>query len=753
MAKFLQSLVMSAFVGTTCAQPVAGDADGAGEKPPKESGAVLPTVTVRAERPRDAALPPDTSTTVIDSAVIERKQSATIFDLVKDAPGVSVDGGPRSTGMKFNIRGFRGNDDVLFKIDGGVKGFEKYRFGGGVFIEPELIKSITIERGPSILTGSGAIGGAVIATTKSAADLLAPGERIGGITKLGYNANNHERLRMQAVFGRPTERSDLLVSWVQRDSIDFKLAGGQRFPASSTHLEGSLVKWTVLPTDDLTIEASRTAYRSGPTYTPFDTNSSNAFVGGYVHQSIADETLNLRFSYEPGLSWLKLRGTLAHETTDLDNLMLTGAGESTFTVPCAQTPCKWDALGPETGFMTDRWKYDIWTAEVFNESRYQLGSVGGLLTVGLQGLRNKRDLKRLTENPLMNGADGKYPGGFDSQQPPGTKTSLGVVAQNEFTWADWTFTPGIRRDEYRLVADGQAAIDRVALGEATSYRFTHTTRSATLTWRPNNGAWWFTHRWSEGFRPPLLTDHFGMGAASPCGSLTAGNQQIAPNGCGDRLVPTTAVNREYTVGWTPARWESGGRTNARLTLYRIDTKHLIGVDYLKVENDKIVQPFIEKRRGVEFEMSHEERRWYAALNFSRILARRTNTLDGSAENFTRGIPGPTVGISAGYRLFGEQLELGYRVRQIFDQMMLPGVKDLTTTTQYCGRVTPGGVVHAANTQQDVFAIWRAGRLLTVHLGIDNLFDKHWCNNGDELGNTIGLQGPGRSVKVAMTLQY
>lgn len=715
-------------------------------------GHALPVITVYGKKP--STLPPTESTTVIDTKDIDRRQSSTIFDLVKDAPGVSVDGGPRATGMKFNIRGFRDNDDVLFKIDGGVKGFEKYRFGSGVFIEPELIKSITIERGPSVLTGAGAIGGAVIATTKSAADLLQPGQRVGALAKAGYNDNNRERLTMLAVYGRPTDGSDLLVSWVRRVSDDFKLADGSRLPATGNDIEGSLIKLALFPIDDLSLELSRTAFTSGPTYTPFDTNSSNAYVGGYVHQSVDDETINLRLRYEPALPWLKLRGTIAHETTDLTNLMLTGAGESTFTVPCTTDPCQWNPYGGATGDMTDRWKYDIWTAELFNDSRYALGPVNGVLTLGTQALRNRRDLKRLTENPLMTGPDGKYPYGYDDQQPPGTKSSVGAIVQNVFTWSDFTLTPGIRWDRYRLEADGQAATDRTAVGEPTRYDFTRATKSVALTWRAGQGDWWFTQRWSAGFKPPLLTDYFGMHAASPCaGFVGSDGRPIAPYGCGDRLTATTSINREWSIGWTPAHAPWGGATQARFTYYRIDTSHLVGASYLAVDGNTIVQPYDEHRHGVELEISHEARDWYLSINGGRISAERGDTRQGDWMRFTGGIPGPTASLAAGYRLFDQRLELGYRVRQIWDQMVLPGATALTETTQYCGKVVSGGVVHAANTQQDVFATWRPDRTLTVYLGINNFFNKHWCNNGDELGNVIGLQGPGRGVRASVTYQY
>ena len=193
---------------------------------------VLPEVEVTDERelqrPVEIELPPDRPVTVINAAAIERRQASTIFDILKDIPGVAVDGGPRASGMKFNLRGFSDNEDVLFKVDGAVKGFEKYRFGSGVFIEPELLKALQVERGPSVTAGSGALGGTVSATTKSASDFLKPGQTFGSEVKYGYNWNSHERLRMVTLYGRPNAHLDLIVSVARRDSDDFRLPDGER---------------------------------------------------------------------------------------------------------------------------------------------------------------------------------------------------------------------------------------------------------------------------------------------------------------------------------------------------------------------------------------------------------------------------------------------------------------------------------------------------------------------------------------------
>lgn len=717
----------------------------------------LPEISVVSERtPAARVLPPGESTTIIESKELQRYESATIFEAVKDVPGVSVDGGPRATGMKFNIRGFRGNEDVLFKIDGAFKGFEKYRFGSGVFIEPELIRSITVERGPSVLAGSGAIGGAVIATTKSAADFLGPGERYGGLLKLGYDNNSREALWMATAYGRPTERSDLLVSFTRRNSDDIRLAGGEHFPATANSTQASLIKFAMFPTDELMLELSRTAFESGPTFTPFDANSSTAFVGGYVHQQVDDETINLRFVYQPADSWLRLRGLLAREITDLQNLMK--PGESTFATPCTTTPCDWDPPSPSlppTGDINDMWDYEIWTAEIFNDTTYRLGPVQGTLTVGAQAVRNRRDLRRLTENPYMNLPDGRYPLGFDTQQPPGTKIDYALIAQNPLTWSGVTLTPGIRFDYYRLEADGQTAINRAEAGVATEYWFTEPTPSVLLMWRPGETPLYLSYRWASAFKPPLITDYFGMGAASPCaGFLTPDDQQIAPQGCGDMLDPTRSRSNEYTIGWSQLQAGPEGRasTEARLTYYEIDTTGLVGPSYLDAVDGVIVQPYYEHRRGVELEAVHDAGRWFGMFNFSWIEADRTNKLNGETHEFTAGIPGKTTGVTLGYRPIPDRLEMGWRLIYTGEQLLLPGATSLTASTAYCGKVVPAGVAQQATTLQYLFANWKINRHFTANLAINNLFDKPWCNNGDELGNVIGLPGPGRSIRISLTAQ-
>ncbi len=135
-------------------------------KPVKKADAeevdTLPEVTVTDTRTKapETGINRTLPITTITSEQLQRAQPSNIFDALRSVPGVSITGGPRPSGMTFNIRGYGDNEDVMVKVDGVPKGFEKYRMGG-TFIEPELLKSVEVQRGPQITSGSGSLGGTV----------------------------------------------------------------------------------------------------------------------------------------------------------------------------------------------------------------------------------------------------------------------------------------------------------------------------------------------------------------------------------------------------------------------------------------------------------------------------------------------------------------------------------------------------------------------------------------------------------------
>ena len=330
-------------------------------------------VRIESSKENEAApFNPTQSTTTVDSAQLEMKQPESIFDAVRDVPGVMINGGPRPSGMTFNIRGYNDNEDVRIKLDGVTKQFEKYRFGG-TFIEPEMLKSIEVQRGPQIASGSGALGGTISATTKSASDLLGPEQRFGARAKAGYATNNYETLSSISAYGRPTGRSDLLVNVLKRDAKDYKLPNGSTYKYSETNTQSGLLKGSAFLLDDLMLTASLIAFDdSGPQ--PYDATGGNPGIGGIVSRTVNDRTFSTTLNYEPGGRWLNARGTVGYSNTKLHDVIRPELSNG-LTTP----------YPPGGGVFNDYYDYDIWNLDLANTSAMgRLGAISISVLTGLQ---------------------------------------------------------------------------------------------------------------------------------------------------------------------------------------------------------------------------------------------------------------------------------------------------------------------------------------------------------------------------------
>ena len=120
--------------------------------------AELAPVTVTATRDNKTEKEATRSVATVSPESIESRQASSAPELVKDIPNVTTVGGPRSENQSINIRGLEGAR-VLQLVDGARQVFESGH-RPSYFIEPELIRSAEVIRGPaSNLWGSGAVGG------------------------------------------------------------------------------------------------------------------------------------------------------------------------------------------------------------------------------------------------------------------------------------------------------------------------------------------------------------------------------------------------------------------------------------------------------------------------------------------------------------------------------------------------------------------------------------------------------------------
>lgn len=222
----------------------------------------------------------------LSQADIDRLQPNNIASLVQTLPGVTMGGSMKPGGQIINIRGMGEAEDVPMTVDGAAKsGFERYQ-QGTVFIEPEMIKSVEVEKGPhSAFTGNGGFGGTVNMVTKDAPDLLKDGRNSGAMLKYGYASNDHEQVYSGAVYGRTDDgRIDALAYLTKRDGGDMKLAdkrdydskeypiNPQRLPNSAQDVDGQLFKLNMYLTDEHSLGFSYSRANS-ERWTPFSAKS------------------------------------------------------------------------------------------------------------------------------------------------------------------------------------------------------------------------------------------------------------------------------------------------------------------------------------------------------------------------------------------------------------------------------------------------------------------------------------------------
>jgi hemoglobin/transferrin/lactoferrin receptor protein len=679
----------------------------------------LTAVTVQAAPSVDDALRA-TARTVIDEEQLQRFQPNSIFDAVQGVPGVSVNGGPRSSGMKFNIRGYSDSEDVLIKVDGATKGFEKYRFGG-VFLEPDLLEQVEITRGPSLLEGSGALGGTVSARTRDAADLLLPGRRFGARARAAYNSNNNETLGSLTLFGRPSARVDLLGSVVRRSSNDITLPDGSALQYSAIDTRSALIKGTVAATDSAAFSASFVSLDdTGPQ--AFDATAGQPGVFGTVQRTVDDRTLTFNAAYEPGNPWLALRGVFGYSNTYVDDLHL--PGQSIFA-------------NSFTGQVNDEYRYDIWSYELSNRSRFATGAVRHELTLAAQGVDNTREVTRVTQNQLINNI--LYPGGFNPAQPPGIKRSLGLVLQDTAAYGDFTLTPGVRFDQYDITAQGGTQKILASFDEPSSVRYTHWSPALAATWRPMGGGWLLAASFVEAFRPPLLDEAFTQGAFSRCGYYNLGAAAPDSQICGALYRPEVAYNTQVSVAYAPLAPPLPGLSlNGRLTLFRSDVESTL--ESLRAVNGVVSQPGTEQRQGLELEASASYRWLYGSLSWAQV---RGEVYDGQTTGDLYDVPGDTFVGQLGVRLLGGRLAAGWRYKQVGARTavvgLAPGNRPILGTQ-------PGYEVN------DLYATYQLGTHLELRFAVENLFNETYYLN-DGFGGGIGSQAPGRDLRGAISLRF
>lgn len=701
----------------------------------------LPEIKVNDRR---AVTPPfheTQSNSTITSEELSRNQPSNIFEAVKSVPGVSINGGPRPSGMSFSIRGYADNEDVMVKVDGVPKGFEKYRMGG-TFIEPELLKSIEVQRGPQITSGSGALGGTILATTKSAEDFLKPGQHYGGKVKFGYSNNNDEYARSYLVYARPEERVDLLYHYSNRQSNNLTLADGSKLDNSAIESISHLLKVSLLPTEDLQLVTSVVKFEDSGLQ-QYDANAATPGFFGTVIRSIDDLTWSEMLTYDPPHPWIHLKATLGGGHTDLQDLarpgmsdvinpLVRGCAGFVYTPnPSNTTICRGNA--------TDTYRYRTRVAEVSNQTILaEKGFLTAALLTGYQYNASEREVTRFYDNPLSNPT-----GGFNASAPPGSKSFHAIYVQPTLEIGQFKITPGYRQDRYTVEADGGTLALLAPYGQASKIAFKQDTWSLGLAYDAfaKNAAQKLTFysNYGQGFRPPLIDEYFTQGPFSRCRTQFMPTLAPASFICGALYQPQLSETTEAGVSYQhPQLLGAESFFSAKLNFFHIHTSQLLLS--LREEAGKITQNGWERRNGVEVESLLQYHQWYMRGGYSRMRGEMDN---GFSQTPMFTAPGNALNINLGVALH-KQLDVNLTYRKVSDRnVLLSG--DGTLSSPYRLGTQEGYEIWNAGIH------WQATPAASLRVMGENLTNKAYRLDGS-LGG-LGIMAPGRNIKCIVEWQF
>ena len=274
--------------------------------PEEGPGPALPvlseTVVVTASRSEAPLLTAPAAIAVRTEDELAAEAARTFMDLFEGIPGISITGNARRITEAPNIRGFA-DQQVVVRQDGGRQNFNAAH-GGRFFTDPDLLHRVEVLRGAnSAIFGSGALGGVVSLTTRSARDLLEAGEEFGGRYRVGYQSNGGDLVQSFSGFGA-SDTVDALVNFgLGGTRAAIRDGNGDAIPNTEDELRNGLVKLGWSPNLATRWEVSWQGFDNRAA----EPTNANALTGTLVDRDTRFEALRARFTTRSQSSeWIDL---------------------------------------------------------------------------------------------------------------------------------------------------------------------------------------------------------------------------------------------------------------------------------------------------------------------------------------------------------------------------------------------------------------------------------------------------------------
>ncbi|MGY6708148.1 MAG: TonB-dependent hemoglobin/transferrin/lactoferrin family receptor [Rhizobiaceae bacterium] len=571
---------------------------------------LLDQITITATMASQAVIDALSGTSLVSGEEVERIQAVTAADLFRQVPGVRASMSGDDPATAINIRGLQQMGRVAVTVDGARQDYWRVGHGSGsFFLEPELLKQVTVIRGPvSNAHGTGAIGGVVAFETKAAGDFLRAHERWAISEKVRYESNGQGWLSSTTGAYRFNDNFDVIGNFVARTSREYRDGNGDVVRWTGEDGLSGYGKVTLRPADGHEIKLGAIVQRFDDVISG-SSGSNSATLSRYDASTVV-QNYTANYSYDPfDNDYWDLDLNLYHSTTRSDQRQV------------------W----PTSAIGNSRY-YDVATTgfNLRNASRFTSGAVDHTLTYG-------GDFAHLTGD-----SDADHFG-------KGRQIAYGAFVQWEGQYDRWLDVTGaLRYDGYRL--DGASKPTPTEPARDVSLSGQRWSPRVTVGVTPLDGIQLYA-TYAEGYRTPHLQEVFRQNGAHGSG--------YEPN-----LFLRPEVARSWEGG-VNLKFDdliaAGDMFRAKINLFHSDVRDYVST----VSSGGVTQARnvgTARLQGIEMEGVYDFGRFYvsAAASFTNATM-----LDGpNAGETLSNTPLENAGVTVGFRALEDRLTWGVQYQSI-----------------------------------------------------------------------------------------
>ncbi|AYV15091.1 TonB-dependent hemoglobin/transferrin/lactoferrin family receptor [Shewanella algae] len=648
-------------------------------------------VLVSATRIQEKVSESSRSAAVVGEEQLAEKQGDSVAEVLKTEANINIANGPRASAQQVEIRGLSGQR-VLQTIDGARQNTSAGH-RGTFFMDPELLSSVEVVRGPaSSLWGSGAIGGVVSQNTKSAREMLDEGQSFGGYLKQGYETNGQRSKSSGAIYGAKGS-IDWLLNGSYSDGDNIKAGNDNTLENSASRSRSGLAKfgWQLDEAQRLQLSGRINEISEAVPSNPA-TDVSNSVP--LVRRDSKDSNLTLDYSLAPSSNaLLDLDAKFYWNKTDYDENRLTKG-------------------------QFDTTEYETLGFSIANRSQWQ----GLKLTYGLDGYRDQIETFRDDS-----GQSGQRPGNIDGE----SRVWGAFVAANIALGENWSLDPALRYDSFENESNNLGhSSDDDALSP-----------SLALVWKT---APWLTlsARYDEAFRAPSVEDMYSSGTHYCIPPIP----NFLPNGLcntfevNENLKAEKAKNKELKADMRFAELAGNDELALSLSVFRNDvddfieqrvTNPLHGIPGLE-QNTRWDN--VDKARLTGFELTGKYRINQTRLSLSYGQTEGKDRHDGG---YLANIPANKLVLDLSQGIMAGDMKLGTRVSYNASQDRVPEDNPVNRYQDY--------------TLWDVYLAWEPAmgtfEGLRVDFAIENIGDEEYIQAWQT------LMDQGRNFKLSARYRF